>query len=261
MLLVVTSCQKVIDIDFNSSSPVIIIEGTVTDQPGPYHVKITQSVNYNDPNVFPTITNALVIITDNQGNSDTLVETSPGNYYTKTLQGVPGRTYTLKITASGKEFVATSTMPLPVVIDSLKITKQTTPKGSNNFVSVQITDPTGIANYYRFIKVINNVEQATILIEDDLMQDGNKVLIPLISSKQTEIKLIKDDTLTVLLQSIDVNVFNSFRTLLQLFSTGEGPTSMLSQSASPANPQTNISNGALGYFSACSVTKKTTIIE
>jgi hypothetical protein len=260
-IFIFTSCQKVIDLDLNSAAPQIIIEGTVTDQPGPYNVKITQTVNYNEPNVIPVIPNATVIISDNLGNIDTLSETTPGNYNTTSLQGLPGRTYTLKINVNGKEYVSVSTMPYPVSIDTIQTITQTTPKGSNKFVSVKITDPTGVANYYRFIKVINNVVQSTIFIEDDLMQDGNTVKIPLLSKKQTEVKLIKGDTITVLLQSVDVNVYNSFRTLLQLFSSGEGPTSMLSQSASPANPQTNISNGALGYFSACAVTSKTTIVR
>jgi hypothetical protein len=255
------SCKKVINIDLNSSDPRIIIEGTITDQPGQYTVKISQSANFDATNNFPGISNANVTITDNLGNAEKLAEKSAGVYVGSVLKGAPGRTYTLKIIADGKEYTATSTMPNPVIIDFLNITTQTTRKSTEKNLSASINDPAGVANYYRFIKIINNVVQTSILIEDDLMQDGNTVLIPLLSKRQTEDKIISGDNVTVVLQAVDENVYNCFRTLLQLYSSGGGPGGMLSQSTSPANPLTNISNGALGYFSACAVTTKMVVVQ
>ena len=61
------SCQKVIDVDLNSSSPHIVIEGYISDQPGPYWVRISQTVNYNQPNTFPPVSGATVTLSDNIG--------------------------------------------------------------------------------------------------------------------------------------------------------------------------------------------------
>jgi hypothetical protein len=50
------------------------------------------------------------------------------------------------------------------------------------------------------------------------------------------------DKVTVWLETVDNKVYEYFRT-----AGDEG------QSASPSNPASNISNGALGYFNACSI--------
>ena len=61
--------------------------------------------------------------------------------------------------------------------------------------------------------------------------------------------LVKGDVISVWLECIDKGVFEYFRT-----ANSEG-----GQNASPANPVSNITNGALGYFSACSVSKDSII--
>ena len=53
------------------------------------------------------------------------------------------------------------------------------------------------------------------------------------------------DTLTVDLHSIDEATYWYFHTLRDILSSDRSPTSL-----SPANPNTNLTNGSLGYFSA-----------
>jgi hypothetical protein len=64
-------------------------------------------------------------------------------------------------------------------------------------------------------------------------------------------KIERGDLVTVWLESIDKNVYDYFRTAGQ-----DG-----SQSATPSNPISNISPSVLGYFNACSVTKKTFTVK
>ncbi|HSZ26237.1 MAG TPA: DUF4249 family protein, partial [Cytophagaceae bacterium] len=97
-----SACQKVINVDLNDASPQLVIIGTVTDQSGPYSVSLSQTVNFSDDNIFPPVSGAQVIISDNVGNSETLTETTPGTYKTSLLQGVTGRTYSLSVTSNGK---------------------------------------------------------------------------------------------------------------------------------------------------------------
>jgi hypothetical protein len=63
--------------------------------------------------------------------------------------------------------------------------------------------------------------------------------------------LKKGDTVTVWLETIDKGVFDYFRTA----------GSESGRNASPANPVSNISNGALGYFNASSVRKGSIIYQ
>ena len=78
--LLIVSCTKVVDINLNSATPKIIIESGLGDKPGYCTVKLSKSVNYNEPNVFPEVTGATVFVTDNLGNVSTLNETTQGMY-------------------------------------------------------------------------------------------------------------------------------------------------------------------------------------
>ena len=49
------ACTKEIDIDLNSSNPQTVIEGNISDEPGPYIVKISKTVNYSESNNYPPI--------------------------------------------------------------------------------------------------------------------------------------------------------------------------------------------------------------
>jgi len=258
MIGITSACQKVINIDLNSAAPQIVIIGTVTDQTGPYTVTLSQTVNFSDDNIFPAVSGAKVIISDNVGNAETLVETSAGNYTSSTIQGVAGRTYSISVTSNGKSYNAISTMPSAVAIDSLTI-DSTGSKGGfgksgtkNKSVNVLFRDPSGVANYYRFVEIVNGIQKNDFFITSDKFKDGANVNYNISIRDST---LYSGDSVTVILQSIDVNVYEYFRTLLQT-STGSGL-----QTSTPGNPTTNLSNNALGYFSACAVRSKKILIK
>ena len=67
-------------------------------------------------------------------------------------------------------------------------------------------------------------------------------------------EVVVGDKIHVEMQSIDNNVFTYYSALLQI-SGGNGGT------ATPTNPPSNISNGALGYFSAHTTDTQTFVIE
>lgn len=260
--LVLSSCQKVIDVDLNSVSPEITIEGNVSNQVGSYTVNLSKTVNFSDSNVFPPVTGASVTINDNAGNTEILAEVSSGVYKTSTLQGTVGGSYTITVTASGKNYQTVSTMAAPVAIDSI-IVKTSTGFGGggmggggnnvNKSLTLRFTDPVGIANYYRLVETVNGVPVNTISITSDNLRDGEVIEENLREGQ--DIKLQVGDIVTVQLQSIDKNVYEYFRT----FNNASGGGNF--NSSSPANPTSNLSNGALGYFSAYSVTSKTVTIQ
>src|ERR1035437_6444784 len=153
----ISSCQKVININLNSASPQIVVQGNLSNQPAPYTVQLSQTVNFSDPNTFPPVSGIKMIINDNFGNSDTLKESPAGIYTGTKLIGTPNRTYTLIFSAMGKSYTSVSTMPSPVNIDSLSITKSLF--GKKKQVSVTFNDPAGIPNYYRLVEIVNHVTQ------------------------------------------------------------------------------------------------------
>jgi uncharacterized protein DUF4249 len=243
------SCTKVIHVNLNDAAPQTVIEGNVTDSAGPYTVQITQTVNFSDPNIFPAVNGAVVIITDTTASiTDTLTETSPGIYTTHIIQGVPGHTYTLYISATGKIYTASSTMPMPVPLDSVTFIHQTNFGKTSIFAVVNFQDPAAVANYYNFIPYINGVQfTKTIYAYEDEFVNG----------KYNSQELFMDsayiktgDTVAVEMDCIDKPVYDFFNTLKNATNGNNF------QSTSPANPISNISNNALGYFSAASISTK-----
>lgn len=234
-----TSCEKVIDVDLNDSESKVVIEGIITDEAGPYTVKISKSINFDQNNSFPAVSNSEVIVSDDLGNVDTLIESSPGIYQTTTLVGQPGHTYYLNIKNSdGKKFSSSCYMPLKVNLDSVRVDSINFGGSFEITLFPQFLDPAGIRNYYRF-KLRNNDEAInSIYLQDDQFSDGLVMLQPLIDPGAG---ITYGDLVTVEMLCIDKPI-NLYWFSLDL--------NVSEQSATPANPVSNISGGALGYFSA-----------
>lgn len=251
-----SSCTKVIDINLNAAEPKIVIEGNISNQPNSCIIKLSKTVNFNESNTFPPVNGAIVTISDNLGNSETLTEASSGIYTSNSIQAIPGRTYSLSVTSDGKNYTSTATVPNTVSIDSLLIDSISMGFGgrkSSKFIRILYQDPFGINNYYRFIEIINGNTVNTIFINDDKLQDGSLINYRL---RKGDSPLNSGDNVTILLQTIDKAVYDYFSMLQQLVGGGRG-----GQTATPANPKSNISGGALGYFSANSETSKTIIVQ
>jgi len=243
------SCKKVITVNLNNASPQVVIVGEVTNLPGPYQLSITSTVNFSATNTFPPVSGAFVTIGDNTGFYDTLTEGPAGVYSThSSWQGQPGNTYTLSIVAGGKTFTAVSTMPQPVPLDSVDF--QQDARGRNSDVIEAIPyfqDPAGIANYYQFTETINDTPLNKIFVFDDQYSDGKYISVPLFDDS---VHLKIGDKLNFSMYCIDKNVFQYFSELQQLLEANPF------NEATPANPDTNIKGGGLGYFSAHTVEVK-----
>jgi hypothetical protein len=249
-----TCCTKEINVDLNTTDPKIVIEGNITNAPGPYTVRISKTVNFSDPNTYPPVSGALVIISDNSGIIDTLSETSPGLYITSVLAGIPGRTYNLQVIAEGKNFYATSTMPQVVNLDSLAFELFTNKgnSGGKEYLTLPVfTDPSAVVNSYRFIQTVNGKLDKSIFVLNDNTFNGleNRQLL---FNPDAEIK--SGDTVSVEFRCIDKSTYDYFYTLAQF--TTDGPFS-----TTPTNPPNNITgNIALGIFSAYTMQAKSKVV-
>lgn len=237
------SCQKVININLNSVSPAIVITGNINDQPGPYTVTLSQTVNFSQSNTFPPVSGAFVTLSDNEGTIDTLVEMLPGTYLTKKISGVAGRTYTLKVVANGQTYSSTSTMPNSVAFNTLIINTLVSNFRKNDtsrYPEAGFQDPAGSAHYYRFIETRNDTVLSKIFITDDKFDNGRYISYTLRSDTSLA-PSPTGDSVKVEMQCIDEGTYTYFSS----FNEATGSTNL-----SPANPLSNITNNALGYFSA-----------
>ncbi|MDQ2751648.1 MAG: DUF4249 domain-containing protein [Bacteroidota bacterium] len=250
-ILLCFGCKKVIRVDIKNTSSQIVITGMVTNEPGPYTVTLSRTANYTAENVFPPVSGATVVISST-GTTDTLSEISAGIYTTHTIIGIPGDTYNLYVSSAGQIYTATSTMPQPVPLDSLGYV--TDRKGDRYNAVVFFQDPPGIANYYEFIEYNNGVEfknNRGVSVFSDRLSDG-KYITHNLYDDSTDIN--KGDTVTIQMNCVDVNVYNYFYQL-NLITDQNG-----FQSPTPDNPASNISNHALGYFSANTAQRRSVFV-
>jgi hypothetical protein len=247
MLLVLTGCEKVIDIDLNSSAPRVIIEATVSPQAELNVVHLSRSVNFNEDNVYPPITGAIVTVSD--GTTEYIfTEREPGTYRNDTIRAIERRVYTLRVQVAGITYTAQTTAPKEVTFDSLWISKQTFFGQTRYTPNVSYQDPINDSNYYRFIQYLNGKVNPSGNIFDDRLTNGRNARFPLNSqNNDTTFRLEVGDRVTVDMLNIDKATYQFFRT----FGGQPGPGG----GAAPANPPTNISGDCLGYFGA--VTKQT----
>ena len=99
---VLCTCQEYYtDPDITAGSEYIVIEGTITNEPGPYRIRISRTWPYNRSadQVQDTVqvSGAVVVISDNTGMADTCLESWPGWYYTTGIRGETGKSYLLDI--------------------------------------------------------------------------------------------------------------------------------------------------------------------
>ena len=78
-MVVLGACREEFWPDLTKYENLIVVDGLITNDPGPYEVKLSFSTAVQNPEFNP-FSGAQVVIMDNEGTSKTLTETSPGIY-------------------------------------------------------------------------------------------------------------------------------------------------------------------------------------
>jgi hypothetical protein len=260
LALVFTSCETVVDLDLEQSKPTLAVEAIITDQANLNTVKLTLSAPYAK-NVEPeAVTNAQVTLTDNAGNSTPFLHAANGQYKPAAgFKGVAGRTYTLTIQANGQTYTATSVLNSVPVLD--KVTYKYVDGKNDDFgrkegyyIAVAFQDIAGAKNYYKLDILVNGQPKQRdandIMVTEDKLYDGSYL-----DDNQIFIPFKKGDKLDVSLLSLSKEAYDFYAALGSLASQGGF------MGRNPANLPTNISNGAVGFFSASAVSTKSIVIE
>lgn len=248
--LLAVSCEKVIDIKVPNNEPVLVIESYI-EEDSLCFVQLSTTIDIFDGQIPPFVENATITLADDLGNQEMLLYDFSGRYYGMSMRGQVGRTYTLSVSVDGKEYQASSSL-LPVVpIDSISVEEADTFgffATDLKDVRLHYTDPSTAQNSYitKFVYIPNpNNDDAFFFERKYLLNDDNK------NGQANSVFLFSQpiesgDVIVAELRSIDQAVFDYF------FSIEDALTGNSFTSAAPANPKTNWSNGALGYFGAWS---------
>jgi hypothetical protein len=166
LAITISSCIEDFDLKLPDAEPRLVVDGLITNKPGPYYIRLTKgkvrnitSSEYSNTESVDPVNNAVVVISDNVGQVDTLeylewdeneytydyqtggsikiikdqegniinriIITDPfyynkqGFYKTSHLKGIPGKTYFLNVKYNEKDYVASAYMPPVPAIDSI----------------------------------------------------------------------------------------------------------------------------------------------
>jgi hypothetical protein len=243
--LSIAGCKKEIQLDLNSKEEKIVIEAEFSASAKINTVKISKTLNFYDTNDFPQVSDAMVTIKNSLGYEEALTLGSPGNFYTKNFIGVPGSSYSLTVEHHGVLYSATSIMPQEVSLDSIIMSYD---DESIGFLPLYVDIP-GQLNYYRIVLYRNDLRIKNSYYFNDDFGDGEINLQP-VYALSADYK--SGDTVKLDLQSVDQATYAYFSSKAQ--------TANL-ESAAPANPITNMSGGALGFFSVFGSQTKSVVIK
>lgn len=285
--LLTVSCEKEVNIDLNSGTPRLVLEGQIEQNGYPF-VVLTKSIGYFSKIDLSTLENAFV--------HDALVEVSDGNTTVRLKEysldtGVGGAnkffiytvdtadpvatnfrgrlesSYTLTVQVEGKTYDAVTKIPNVRPVDSMWFRK---PDGDPKvetavLMFVRFKDPDTPGNYLRYFTRRNNelflpginsvyddkIVNGTTIDSLNLAAGYNRTHEPNFDSLGF---FFRGDTVTLRWCAIDKAVYNFYRTFEYATGTVGNPF------ASPVSVETNIRGGALGIWAGYGTSYTSAII-
>jgi hypothetical protein len=236
------ACYDVIEVDLDDAEPRPVIDAQLFDKYRPAMVVLSKSTAFFGVPEFNFISDAQIELNDDLGNSVSFMETDSSGVYMANFNGTPGRTYNLTVTTDDGKYTAQSSMQESLRIDSLSVISLSREFGMPTEelgLYCHFTNPPGQSDYLQFRLYKNFEPMPALYLMDDFYTDGRSFDF-FFYSDFAELS----DTLIVEMLTMDADVYDYLYTLSEVAgSSGTG-------TATPYNPNTNLSNGALGYFGA-----------
>jgi hypothetical protein len=248
LILFVSSCTKVIDVDLNTASPQYVIQSVLFAGTNDFEVDIKQTTSYFDPETPAFVENATVTLFDYNNIAYPLLHSEKGLYTLSAFTAEAKKSYKLVVSVEGNSFEAEVIIPEAVSILHSEIVEEIINEGTEyeeviSGVYVEFQDPANINNYYQFEQRVNSnkLVSTALNITDDFSVNG------LVMSQfvYIDFPIESGDTIWTELRSIDSVSFYYFSEVANAAYGGGG----LFGEPTPANPKTNWSNSGLGYFS------------
>lgn len=251
LLLLFTSCEEVIELELEDSSPRLVIEANGDMNTGTCTVHITQTNSFYETGNPPAVENASLELTDEQGTNYTFSSLHKGVYQATNIDFQAGENYQLTvIDENGLRYEAGTQAPFSTELDSLQWEEQAFGIRDTFFqVDAFWQDPTDAVNFYRIRLFIEEELQANeYLLYTDEFEDGEYY------RRFLRYMFEEGDQARIQLMSIDKATYDYFLQLSDI--QGQGL-----DAAIPFNPQGNFNNDALGYFGVNYTSELEVVIE
>ncbi len=264
----ILSCTERIDIKLDENYSRLVVDGSLTTDTMKHRIILSVTSDYFYDRPPEMVSEANVTISDGTS-TEILMEAEPGIYYTTAdYAGVPGKTYTLNINlrkpvGGFSDYTASSTLFPVFRLDSIGLEFIEGGYGNKGLWVIKsfFYDPP-TRDYYRIL-ISRNSEMITDTLNewyvtDDIFFNGrysDGLPIGYLLQGYHDNTVDPGDTITAEINGIEKQ-YESFILEAQAEIRGSNPLF----SGPSANVKGNVSNGAIGFFAAYSVTRASAIV-
>jgi hypothetical protein len=269
MLLLHQGCTEYIDLDLETTTRRLVVDGALTTDRQIQYIRLSESVPFLTDAISPPVSGAQVVVSDGYSREQLIEATEmpgfylmengfagePGNYYTLTISGVD-------VDDDGEEesYQAFSYMPEVVVPDSIDLIYDD--QWEIWKVLLYANDPVETEDFYLFRVLINGILVSDNITEFNVVSDrffddgrADGVWVQSINAYSDAQSLEEGDVVTLQMCGI-TEAYYDFVEGVQRESRGQYPLF----SGPPANATGNITNGGLGFFAAFSMSYASFVI-
>lgn len=242
-LLTFYGCEKVIDVPLNEADQNIVVEAILKDHPGNNYILLSKTGSVYESSDFDKVEDATVKVISEDGEITVFEHQGEGLYNHAEFSVVPGKRYDLEITAGDRVITSSCQTRSKPKLDSLSGLLLTgsfgVPEGDTLYLmSFHSVDNADEENYY-WVKIFRNGrENSGYYLGNDDFINGQYYEAQFFGSEADP-----RDTVFVEMISMDEANYDYFVGLANNLS--QGPFS-----AAPANPPSNLTGDALGFFGA-----------
>lgn len=250
--IVLQSCFKDVVLD-EAAEPQLVLEGWIKEGETA-RIKINYSISRTSQEPFPTEDNASITLANSMGEFETLQLISPGIYEGNEIFGVPAVTYALKVIIGEEEYLAESTMPENSVISEFGEHFYSYGIDSLKFSNLNYNAVLG-ANTSLFALIDIRLNE-NLILSNDFLNFENPPDNEIFQEWQFS-DFILGDKVTFEIIKPEYFIYDYLEKIEAHNAQAIGGLII----APPENIIGNISNGALGYFSAMNLKKLEVIVE
>ena len=249
IILTLSSCEKVVDVDVPNSQERLVIEASINwfdGTPGNEQSIILTTTSPFFDNVIPPAINATVTITDSNNNTVNFIDIgNNGVYSTTNFTPVINETYTLNITYKNQQYTATETLLSVTPVDYIEQENDGGFSGEDIELKAFYTDPANELNHY-FFEFFTPVSPLPDLnVYKDEFIDGNQIF-----AFYSDEDLEQNDEVIINNYGVSQQFFEYMDLLLQQVADSDGgpfqtqPATVRGNCTNTTNPD----NFPLGYF-------------
>jgi hypothetical protein len=248
-ILLMYSCEDVIDVDLNTIEPKLVIDASINwfknTSGNEQEIKLTLTAPYFDNEIQPANGAQVALFNSNDNIFVFTEDSSTGIYKNNTFVPQVNETYNLEIIYKSETYRATETLKSVVDIDFVEQNDEGGFSGDETELKAFYTDPMDEENYY-FFEFLNDIPDIpTLEVYDDNFTNGNQIF-----GFFTEEELESGDLVTIRNHGVSERFYEFMFILLQQNAADGGgpfetqPATVRGNCINDTNPE----NFPLGYF-------------